>query len=562
MLSSVFCVAVLAFSALAAGADAAHARYKWERKPVSVMSAAINITYDASWPHIDEAATFCVHHGVAYDPTSVDPYLYIKGEGTCMYVCALDEWTDDNYANCDRYGQIYSHRKTNLCGDLFQELYPYLHPYKDIYDFCVKHRDLMTQPFDPVYADTGHPMYWRAWDGRTHVTNSHVYASEMHDDRVLYCRSSPSTCSGLTDSSCLEYTCNGYGTCLFQPSTAPVTDRCRTPACVHGAWHYAPVLCTTSDPCLEAYCDPLATGSDPCATQNNTRCDDGNLCTHDACDAGRCLNTPHTCNDGDPCTDDVCDDDTGECVHTDVSCDDGDACTVDICLPDSGLCVHEVQSCDDADPCTTEYCVPQTGECVSERVSCNDNDPCTDDYCVPAPTTIPLARAWLHTCHQRPITCRPTHSGADDDDAQCWTYGCVAVGSMGVCRRASSAFGTECTVDEIGNCVWDTDVEEAVCVPTGGPDSFANLTSSTPAGPGPDRYPEPPLHMLGRKLWDSVVVNLYSSEWAASVAHDSGILHVFLVVAVLGLAVSTVAAVGTAYRVLRTLRGDGSASSE
>lgn len=80
---------------------------------------------------------------------------------------------------------------------------------------------------------------------------------------------------------------------------------------------------------------------------------DGHICwdLHDAChdpvsvcEAAECvLGPPLDCNDGDLCTQDACDLELG-CVGTPIDCDDGDPCTSDKCNPWSG-CRHAPVDC-------------------------------------------------------------------------------------------------------------------------------------------------------------------------------------------------------------------------
>jgi hypothetical protein len=89
-------------------------------------------------------------------------------------------------------------------------------------------------------------------------------------------------------------------------------------------------------------------------------CDDGDLCTDDACDPQLgCQTAPH-CDDGSACTTDSCDPGTGDCSTTPVVCDDGSACTTDSCDPLLG-CQAVPVVCDDGDACTTDSCDPETG---------------------------------------------------------------------------------------------------------------------------------------------------------------------------------------------------------
>ena len=134
--------------------------------------------------------------------------------------------------------------------------------------------------------------------------------------------------------------------------------------------------CTTGDHCINGLCTPGALAD----------CDDDNPCTDDACGpAGSCLHTPNEqseCTDGNACTiGDHCD--AGNCVHGGLeNCDDGDLCTTDACDPDTG-CVYLLNSlpCDDEDLCTTgDKC--QLGECQGTgALPCDDGNTCTDDSC-------------------------------------------------------------------------------------------------------------------------------------------------------------------------------------
>ena len=95
------------------------------------------------------------------------------------------------------------------------------------------------------------------------------------------------------------------------------------------------------------------------------------------CAAGPALD----CDDGNVCTDDACDPDTG-CTATPNTavCDDGDACTtVDICA--EGICVGGVPLvCDDGNICTDDACVPASGCTATPNTApCDDGSACTTD---------------------------------------------------------------------------------------------------------------------------------------------------------------------------------------
>mmetsp|Transcript_47138 Transcript_47138/g.135813 ORF Transcript_47138/g.135813 Transcript_47138/m.135813 type:complete len:255 (+) Transcript_47138:329-1093(+) len=116
------------------------------------------------------------------------------------------------------------------------------------------------------------------------------------------------------------------------------------------------------------------------------KCDDGNPCTVDSCDAetGACTYEAIVCDDGVDCTIDSCDSDTGECINepVDSNCDDSDACTIDSCDATSG-CKNEFK-CDDGNACTLDLCDESTGfECFHRAFECVDFVDCTADKCDP-----------------------------------------------------------------------------------------------------------------------------------------------------------------------------------
>jgi hypothetical protein len=88
----------------------------------------------------------------------------------------------------------------------------------------------------------------------------------------------------------------------------------------------------------------------PCVAASE--CNDGRVCTADACRSSQCERTPiagcctaaSQCNDGNACTTDACQ--ANVCEHTPIAgcctaasqCNDGDACTTDTC--ESHVCEH------------------------------------------------------------------------------------------------------------------------------------------------------------------------------------------------------------------------------
>ncbi len=145
--------------------------------------------------------------------------------------------------------------------------------------------------------------------------------------------------------------------------------------------------CTTGDGCIAGTCVPGPA----------TNCDDGDACTVDAClPASGCshafdANAP--CSDGLACTSgDHCAAGQG-CVGTPVSCDDGNVCTADACKEPATAgkphgCVHTIANnyapCNDGDACNVgEVC--KHGICMGgTALLCDDGDACTTDACDPA----------------------------------------------------------------------------------------------------------------------------------------------------------------------------------
>jgi len=89
-----------------------------------------------------------------------------------------------------------------------------------------------------------------------------------------------------------------------------------------GYCRYDSNACTV-DRCVGGQCD----WSNPC--------DEGQFCNGvETCVAGVCVaGTPPDCDDGNLCTEDACDPQTGGCVNEPVDYDDGDPCTADSCDP-------------------------------------------------------------------------------------------------------------------------------------------------------------------------------------------------------------------------------------
>ena len=229
--------------------------------------------------------------------------------------------------------------------------------------------------------------------------------------------------------------CDEEGTCSGVPLTCEDANLCTVGACDEetGDCLFDPVdgPCVHNDPCIEE--ETCVAGE--CAGQL-VDCDDGDVCTDDACkinietSTASCHHDAHPdlepCDDGEPCTEaDFCQ--SGACTagaqlcqcQLDEDCavfDDGDPCTpafvcntdvmptvceedptsvptcdpvdipclVNVCQADSGECGVQDEadgvSCDDGDACSTDgFCFE--GSCASTPIDCEDGDECTGDPC-------------------------------------------------------------------------------------------------------------------------------------------------------------------------------------
>ncbi|MCO4760663.1 MAG: hypothetical protein KC502_04120 [Myxococcales bacterium] len=185
------------------------------------------------------------------------------------------------------------------------------------------------------------------------------------------------------------------------------------------------ITCTPPGPCYTAYC---SASEDKCAYKPVTAgagCDDGNKCTNkDQCDAtGICMGSfkpgagcgcgkDSHCNDGNPCTTDVCN--NGKCEaksNEGNSCSDGDPCTSNTKCDSQGKCAGgSIMSCSNnacefrncvnvggkatceetpkpkGTPCSAGWCAKTAacnglGQCKATVLRCDDGKPCTKDKC-------------------------------------------------------------------------------------------------------------------------------------------------------------------------------------
>ncbi|MCO4760643.1 MAG: N-acetylmuramoyl-L-alanine amidase [Myxococcales bacterium] len=168
------------------------------------------------------------------------------------------------------------------------------------------------------------------------------------------------------------------------PSSCDDGKVCTNDACVSGKCSYSWAngkVCWDGDACTAG--EKCSYGK--CVGGKIVKnCTDNNPCTNDGCKAGKCTHyaNSNSCSDGNSCTTgDKCK--SGSCIGgSGGKCNDGNPCTTDSC--GTGGCKHtpNSKSCSDNNPCTTgDKC--QNGSCKAGALkSCSDGNPCTTgDVC-------------------------------------------------------------------------------------------------------------------------------------------------------------------------------------
>ena len=121
-----------------------------------------------------------------------------------------------------------------------------------------------------------------------------------------------------------------------------VGETCATGVCAGGKAE----TCQDGNPCTNDSCD-IAKGCSH--LPNSIPCNDGSPCTSgDVCGGGSCVPGKNLdCSDNVACTQDICDAKTGGCVHTPAAtlCDDGEICTLDACHLIGGCKHSEIPDC-------------------------------------------------------------------------------------------------------------------------------------------------------------------------------------------------------------------------
>jgi hypothetical protein len=248
----------------------------------------------------------------------------------------------------------------------------------------------------------------------------------------------PDGAGGCTNDPCLPDPCASRG--MACRNTAGAAE-CYTP------------MCNDSNPCTD---DAVVGGR--CV---NTPRADGSTCTTTACTTGqRCMSgactggTPLRCDDGNPCTRDRCDAATGCASSNDDTLvpDDSLACTVDRCA--AGRASHTATDalCDDGRYCTgVERCVP--GDATADARGCTVSMVPT----APAPATACASYTCDETTRSFVLTAR---TGMTCDDTIACTTGdtCTAAG------LCIGRFVTGCTTPT--TCTSTTPLGATVNLPT------------------------------------------------------------------------------------------------
>ncbi len=267
-----------------------------------------------------------------------------------------------------------------------------------------------------------------------------------------------STCSGTPiacddGKPCTVDSCGtdgkGIAACQHQASTGTcsdgnactVGDTCTAGACVAGAAN----TCSDGKACTLDSCDPK-TGKclNDTGTLQNKVCSTGaGACGAATCQAGICtLASATACDDGNLCSNDACVPDVG-CQHTpnSLSCDDGNPCTLSDTCASSKCAGSKPNACNDSNPCTTDSCAKATGcQHLANTLPCDDGNLCTiGDIC------------GTSACTGTPQKC--------GDGNPCTSSTCTA----GVCSpQVAVPDGTVCSDKD--SCVGKGACKAAVCV--------------------------------------------------------------------------------------------------
>lgn len=241
--------------------------------------------------------------------------------------------------------------------------------------------------------------------------------------------------------------------CVHEEVVCINTELCTTNTCnpLNGACLPGPTDCADDDDCTIDTCNELIG-----CVHDIFPCDDGNICTVDACVPSDlpledlCVNIPislgvEECNDNDPCTDDLCNAATNQCENNAKTCFDDVDCTIDSCDPLSGNCVNDASAsgCDDGDPCTADSC-DSTG-CAHEPLVCDDGLACTIDSC----------NSLGEGCEYTQKDCSNGNLCDGQESCNPANGQCVS-GTSIVCNNGNDCDGVETCIPDTGECSFGT----------------------------------------------------------------------------------------------------------
>ena len=160
--------------------------------------------------------------------------------------------------------------------------------------------------------------------------------------------------------------------------------------------------CEPSNSCVTAAFDVDTTTCVETPKPNGIVCDPRSVCvTAATCQEGRCIGTERRCDDGNKCTVDVCNATNGCEFLPAPPCPGDGLCRVGVCDPDQGcglanardgLSCGQRQDCQHAEVCIEGECVvrdPPEGFICAEASPCQGAGHCEADACVrPAATTL------------------------------------------------------------------------------------------------------------------------------------------------------------------------------
>jgi len=162
---------------------------------------------------------------------------------------------------------------------------------------------------------------------------------------------------------------------------------------INGCQAGTPPNCADSVPCTVDTCNEMTDSCDrtpqDSLCQNSLFCDGMEVCDPDM----GCVDGPDpNCNDGVVCTVDACDEVADMCTYVpnNAVCDDGLFCNgAETCDPIQGCSPGTPPDCDDPIVCTDDSCDEVTDTCIHipDDDNCDDGDPCTDNVCGPSGCT-------------------------------------------------------------------------------------------------------------------------------------------------------------------------------